>query len=212
VHAHCLRSKNNRIILTWRPTGRLYHHYSKTFCVVARSDILLECDIAVGEGSGRNDREEVEEELIYKDPVRNPLMADMGVPPEAPEAPVSRPQSLPVADYYNHPPPPEAFYYFNSSRTTTMESANLAAYLISKVAINMPAMNMSAMSMPAMNMSAMNMPAVKRKTSDPEDPDGFSEQDGNHNKRPRNFHTGYSFSSPSSEDRPDGNGFTATRK
>ena len=121
-----------------------------------------------------------------------------------------------MASYYNHPHP-EAFYFINSSRATTLESADLAAYLISKVSLNMtamtmPTMNMPAMNIPAMNMSTMNMPTVKRKASDPEDPDCFSEQDGNQSKRPRNFRAGYSFSSSSGEDRPDGNGFTVPKR
>jgi len=49
-----------------------------------------------------------------------------------------------VASYYNHPHP-EAFYFINSSRATTLESADLAAYLISKVSLNMTAMTMPKM-------------------------------------------------------------------
>ena len=129
------------------------------------------------------------------------------VPPEAPEPPVSRSQNLSLAGYYNNPHP-EAVYFINSSRTLTLESADMAAYLISKVSLNMTTMTMP---IHTVNTPDMNMNAMKRK-ADPDDPDVFLEQDGNQNKRPRNFHTGYSFSSSSSDDRPDGNGFIATRK
>ena len=72
---HRLRPKNNRIILTWRPAGHLNHHFSNTLCEVVEPDILPGCEIAVGEESGRDDHEDVEEELAYKDAVRN---HDMG--------------------------------------------------------------------------------------------------------------------------------------
>ena len=211
-----------------------------------KPDILLECEIAVGEQSGTDDHEEVEEELAHKDPVRKSSMADMGVPPEAPEAPVSRPRSVSVAGYYSHPHP-EAFYFFNPSRPPTSETIDVAASLITKVSmnftattvppmsippmnippmnmypmnmhpmnmhpVNMHAMNMQAMNMHPMNIHPMNIPAVKRKAPHPEDPGGFSDHVGNHNKRPKTIHAEYSDSSSSSEDRPDGNGVTDSRQ
>lgn len=76
---HRLQPKNGRIILTWRPSGRPNHLFSKTFCAVVKPDILPECHIAMGEEFGRDDREEAEEELAYKDSIRNPDMGEFMV-------------------------------------------------------------------------------------------------------------------------------------